>query len=222
VFLANKFSRKSVSDTFAGRSRGHIRDLSKRKMPTVSFPYPIAGIDLDSGDNTADYVVLEPKRALVNELIAAAARADLVIFATDPDLEGDAMAWHLYQTIMPLSNRYPCNGSGSPKSPPPPLRLPSRTPLICIWSPPKKRVACWTVSPALPCHLLWKCIAPGLSAGRVQSVVLRLIVDRELDHWRIVPATYYDLTAALGLATTTMTTTTAAADSRPKKEVVCR
>jgi DNA topoisomerase IA len=37
--------------------RGHIRDLSKRKMPTVSFPYPIAGIDLDSGDYTADYVV---------------------------------------------------------------------------------------------------------------------------------------------------------------------
>ena len=192
---------------------GHIRDLSKSKTPTVRFPYTIAGIDLDSGDFTPDYTVIDSKRGIVRELAQAAQSADRIILATDPDREGEAMAWHL-QTILPKTKAFSR------------LRFTEITPAAITNAVPGEiqmdlvhaqetrrvldRLAGFTVSP-----LLWKCIAPGLSAGRVQSVGLRLIVDREIERWKFVSAEYFEITAVLAAAQTNMTVKLVELDGNP-------
>jgi reverse gyrase len=138
---------------------GHIRDLSKSMMKTDRFPYSLAGVDLDGGDYTPDYTVLENKRHVVPELTTAAPNSDAILLATDPDRESEAMAWHLFRQlsrrisiIFILSRSGVC---GLPKSLRPRLRRRSgnhqRT-LICISSRLKKHVACWTGWLVLPCR----------------------------------------------------------------------
>jgi DNA topoisomerase I len=177
---------------------GHVRDLSKLKRPTVHFPYSIAGIDLDSGDYTPDYIILENKRSVVQDLTKAAAKADAVILATDPDREGEAMAWHLQKILQETTKTKHCQRIRFAEITPQAITsaVPDTICMDLVQAQETRRVldrlAGFTVSP-----LLWKCITPGLSAGRVQSVGLSLIVDRELERWKFVSAEYYDLSAAL-------------------------
>ena len=179
---------------------GHIRNLP-RKENTASkdkqsrFPYAIAGIDLDHNYEPT-YVVIPGKEKVVQELTKLAKDAEKIFLATDPDREGEAMAWHLQQTlgeslpyerisfteITPSAVEY---AIAHPVSINPGLVQAQETRRIL------DRLAGFTVSP-----LLWKKIAPGLSAGRVQSVGMALVVQRERERLLFESTEYSSIEAS--------------------------
>ena len=161
---------------------GHIRNLpskeSKDKSSTSRFPYSIAGIDLDH-NYEPNYVIIPGKEEVVRDLQTLANDAEKILLATDPDREGEAMAWHLQQVLgdslayerISFTEITPSavqRAISAPVSINPGLVQAQETRRIL------DRLAGFTVSP-----LLWKKIAPGLSAGRVQSVGMALVVQRE-------------------------------------------
>lgn len=167
-------------------SVGHVRDLPKSTL----------GVDTD-GDFTPKYLTIKGKGDIIKELKAAAKSASEVYLATDPDREGEAIAWHLAE-ILKLEN---------PKR----IELHEITKdaaLAAIANPhaidmPRvnaqqarrilDRLVGYKISP-----LLWAKVRGGLSAGRVQSVAVRLIVDREREIKAFVPREYWSITARLG------------------------
>jgi DNA topoisomerase-1 len=160
---------------------GHIRDLSQKKVndDQGDFPYPVAGVDLRNAAYLPSYVLIPGKEKIVSQLRSAASSAERVLLATDPDREGEAMAWHLTQVLDPnvqmervtFTEITPTAISAAVEKPTnvnPHLVRAQETRRIL------DRLAGFTVSP-----VLWKKIAPGLSAGRVQSVGMALTVQRE-------------------------------------------
>jgi DNA topoisomerase-1 len=187
---------------------GHIRNLPKQK---TSKSQTIAGIDgIENGRYEPTYVILPQKYKLVEDLKDLNNQAQQLILATDDDREGEAMAWHLLEI---LENKEDNDNSATTTNPDklPPLRVrfTEITPkAICasVENPATSlnhnlvqaqetrrildRLAGYTVSP-----LLWKKIAPGLSAGRVQSVGMALIVQRERERLLFQETEYWDLEA---------------------------
>jgi DNA topoisomerase-1 len=189
-------------------SMGHIRNLpksdtSKKKKekqikPNGKFPYTIAGIDLENGYQP-EYVLLPGKGPLVKELQQLAANAELVLLATDPDREGEAIAWHLTQVLDLAPSRYqrvtfteitPSRILEAVESP-----VELNTNLVHAQETRRvlDRLAGYTVSP-----VLWKKIAPGLSAGRVQSVGMAMVVQRERERLCFETTPYWNIKAVLG------------------------
>lgn len=188
---------------------GHIRNLPSKddaetkvqKAADSSFPYPIAGIDLNH-QYRPTYTIIPGKEGVVRELRKLAGKASKVLLATDPDREGEAMAWHLQQ-VLGDTNSYErisfteitpaavVQAVTEPVALNPGLVQAQETRRIV------DRLAGFTVSP-----LLWKKIAPGLSAGRVQSVGLGIVVKRERERLLFEPTSYWsvhaDVTAAQG------------------------
>jgi DNA topoisomerase-1 len=189
---------------------GHVRNLpskdsrpktstkeSQEKQTKVSpskFPYSIAGIDLDH-NYTPTYEIIPGKEKVVKDLTKLAKGAEKVLLATDPDREGEAMAWHLQQVLgetlayerISFSEITPSavqRAIAHPVSINPGLVQAQETRRIL------DRLAGFTVSP-----LLWKKIAPGLSAGRVQSVGMALVVQRERERLRFQPTQYNSIEA---------------------------
>ncbi|MEE1027005.1 MAG: type I DNA topoisomerase, partial [Acutalibacteraceae bacterium] len=166
-------------------SKGHIRDLPKKEL----------GVDVENNFKPK-YVNMSDKKELIKELKAAADKSDMVYLATDPDREGEAISWHLAQILkldMNAENRVCFNeitktgikaGMSNPKKIDMDLVDAQQTRRVL------DRIVGYKLSP-----FLWKKVKRGLSAGRVQSVALRLIVDREREISAFVPEEYWSIEA---------------------------
>ncbi|HLF03609.1 MAG TPA: type I DNA topoisomerase [Dehalococcoidia bacterium] len=170
-------------------SQGHVRDLPKGKL----------GVDLEQ-DFQPSYVVMQAKRALLNDLKKAGDSATDIYLATDPDREGEAISWHLQTSAM------------WDQRPHPPKRVvfheitqeavqeafqhPRDIDMRLVNAQQARRILDRLVGYQLS-PLLWQRVQRGLSAGRVQSVALRLVVDREREIQAFVPVESWTLEAQL-------------------------
>ena len=183
-------------------SVGHIRDLPKPSdLPAQMKKGPFGKFAVDvENDFEPYYVVNADKKKKVAELKAALKQADQLYLATDEDREGEAIAWHLLEVLKPkvpvkrmvfheitkeaiqraLKNTRDIN-----------------TQLVDAQESRRilDRLVGYEVSP-----LLWRKVAPSLSAGRVQSVTTRLVVERERERMAFKSAAYWDVTATLAKA----------------------
>lgn len=163
-------------------SFGHIRDLPKKGM----------GIDLSNFN--PDYEVSADKKKLVTELKAAVKRADMVWLASDEDREGEAIAWHLAEELkLKPENRkrivfHEITKNAILKSIENPRDIDQNLVNAQQARRVLDRIVGFEMSP-----VLWKKVKPGLSAGRVQSVAVRLIVEREKEIREFVPKASFKL-----------------------------
>jgi DNA topoisomerase-1 len=168
-------------------SMGHVRDLPKKQL----------GVDV-AADFRPTYQVIPEKKKLVSELKKAARDSEQVILAADPDREGEAISWHLSQLLEEDNPRiyraifHEITEEGVQAA----FRNLGQIDLNKLEAQQTRRVldrlVGYTISP-----LLWKKIARGLSAGRVQSVALRLICDREKEIKAFVAEEYWTIAARL-------------------------
>ena len=166
---------------------GHIRDLPKSKL----------GVDTKNNFKP-EYINMPDKKAVIASLKEAAAKADKVYLATDPDREGEAISWHLAQ-ILALDekeeNRVTFNEitkSGVEKG----MSAPRALNLDLVDAQQARRVLDRIVGYKLS-PFLWKKVKSGLSAGRVQTVALRLIVEREREIEKFNSQEYWTVDAKL-------------------------
>ena len=166
-------------------SMGHIRDLPKSKM----------GVDVEHGFRP-EYLVIRGKERQIRELREAARHSDEVVLAADPDREGEAIAWHLAEA---LNLRDPDRivvheiTRGAVEAA---LRAPRKIDRNLVYAQEARRVIDRLVGYRLS-PLLWRKVRTGLSAGRVQSVAVRLVVDRENEIDAFVPVESWSLDALL-------------------------
>jgi DNA topoisomerase-1 len=170
-------------------SKGHIKDLPKK-----------LGVDIEKGFQET-YEVVPGKEKVLQELKQAAKGADEVLLATDPDREGEAIAWHIAEELKPakkttkrvefheITKKGVEYGVTHPRELDKNLYDAQRARRVL------DRIVGYDVS-----ALVWSKLAFGLSAGRVQSVALRLIVDREREIEAFVPEEYWNCGAALAAA----------------------
>ena len=164
-------------------SNGHVRDLPKSQM----------GIDVDH-DFELKYITIRGKGELLTKLRKAAKKADKIYLATDPDREGEAISWHLSQTLKveeEKMQRITFNEitKTAVKSS---IKQARKINMNLVEAQQARRVldrlVGYSISP-----LLWAKVKRGLSAGRVQSVALRIIGDREDEINSFIPEEYWDL-----------------------------
>ncbi len=168
-------------------SMGHVRDLPKSRL----------GIDVEHGFEPK-YVVSRDKGKTVQELKQAAKVASAVYLATDPDREGEAISWHLAEVTK--SNKIPYRRvifhEITKEAIQRAFRHPRSIDMQLVNAQQARRIldrlVGYKISP-----LLWRKIRGGLSAGRVQSVALRIIVDRERDIQAFIPVEYWTIEAEL-------------------------
>ncbi len=168
-------------------SMGHLRDLPKSTM----------GVDIEGGF-IPEYLPLENKKDVIDDLRKAAKNADRIYLATDPDREGEAISWHLKE-LLELPDEKTCRVTFN--------EITKKVVEESIASPRAidenlvdaqqarrllDRIVGYQLSP-----LLWKKVRRGLSAGRVQSVATRLVVDRENEIRAFVPREYWSLDVVL-------------------------
>ncbi len=168
-------------------SMGHVRDLYANKL----------SVDV-SHDFEPNYVVIKGKEKLIEELTALAKESEAVYLATDPDREGEAISWHL-ATLLGLDisslNRVKFNEINK-TSVQNGIDNPSKIDLGLVNAQQARRILDRLVGYRLSPFISQK-IRRGLSAGRVQSVALRLIVDREEEINKFVPEEYWSIDASL-------------------------
>ena len=175
------------SDYEVMASKGHIRDLPKSKL----------GIDINN-DYKLEYVNMADKRDLIKTLKDASAKCECVYLATDPDREGEAISWHLAQILgldFNSENRVTFNEiteSGIKTG----IKSPRKIDINLVDSQQARRVLDRLVGYKLS-PFLWKKVKSGLSAGRVQSVALKLIVDREREISAFKSEEYWTVDAKL-------------------------
>ncbi len=170
-------------------SMGHLRDLPKSTM----------GVDIENGFQP-EYLPMESKAEVIAQLRSLAKDADAVYLATDPDREGEAISWHLKEllelpdekahrvTFNEITQRVVCESIQNPRSIDASLVDAQQARRVL------DRIVGYQLSP-----LLWKKVRRGLSAGRVQSVATRLVVDRENEIRAFEPREYWTLRAKLSL-----------------------
>ena len=173
-----KTINKYLGDDFVVHaSVGHIRDLPAKSPKGVKQPVP--GVDLDNGF-VPTYEVLPGKAKTVNELKRLAKDAREIWFATDLDREGEAIAWHLAQElgVEPTQAKRVVFNAITKTEVQRAFSEPHEIDVAKVNAQQARRILDRIVGyQASP--LLWKKVARGLSAGRVQSVAVRLIVERE-------------------------------------------
>ena len=190
VIVESPAKAKTI-EKFLGRdfevraSMGHIIDLPKKGL----------GVNTRK-DFTPQYVVIEKKDKLINELKAASQRADEVFLAPDPDREGEFIAWSLKQQLGLKNPRRAVFNEITKKAVQDAIRKPREIDEDLFNAQQARRVldrlVGYKISP-----LLWRRIQSGTSAGRVQSVALRLICDRENEIRAFVPEEYWTIIALL-------------------------
>jgi DNA topoisomerase-1 len=176
-------------------SMGHVRDLPKSQL----------GVDVDQGF-APKYVVPREKKKVVDELKEAAKTASTVYLATDPDREGEAISWHLVEVTK--TNRKPYRRvifhEITKEAIERAFEHPRSIDMQLVNAQQARRIldrlVGYKISP-----LLWRKVRRGLSAGRVQSVALRIIVDREREIEKFVPVEYWTIEAELAKKTETAT-----------------
>lgn len=168
-------------------SRGHIRDLSKKDLTIDS-----------KGRFEPEYEVPEEKLTLVKELKKAAGNASMVWLASDEDREGEAISWHLYEVLglKPENTRRIVFHEITKDAIVHAIENPRDIDINLVDAQQARRVLDRIVGFELS-PILWKKIKPALSAGRVQSVAVRLIVERENEIKAFTPEEYYRVTAEM-------------------------
>ena len=184
---ANTIKKFLGSDVKVVASMGHVRDLPKSKL----------GVDIEH-DFEPEYINIRGKAPLINSLKKDAKSVEKVYLATDPDREGEAIAWHLAY-ILGIPEDSVCRVTFN--------EITKETVQKCIKEPRKidmnltdaqqarrvlDRIVGYQISP-----ILWKKVKRGLSAGRVQSVAVKLIVDRENEIENFVPEEYWNIYVTL-------------------------
>jgi len=181
-----KTIQKFLGQDFIVRSSfGHVRDLPKSKL----------GIDLKN-DFQPEYVIPPKAKKTISGLKKDLKKSDLVILATDEDREGEAIAWHLkealnlkdYQRITFHEITKPAIEEA--------LKSPREIDINLVDAQQARRILDRIVGYKLS-PFLWKKVARGLSAGRVQSVALRLVVEREREIEKFTPQEYWGIEAQL-------------------------
>ncbi len=181
-------------------SMGHIRDLpsSAKLIPAKYKKESWATLGVNPDDRYfAIYVTPPDKKKVIKRLKDKLKDADELILATDEDREGEAISWHLLEVLKPkvpvkrmafreITKEAVLNALENTRDIDMQLVHAQETRRIL------DRLAGYTVSP-----LLWKKISPGLSAGRVQSVAVEMLVERERERMKFRSGTYYDLSAVL-------------------------
>jgi len=168
-------------------SMGHVRDLPKSKL----------GVDVDA-DFEPEYVVIPTRAKVVKELKEAAKSAEVVYVATDPDREGEAIGWHLAEELTGSKKKIKrlMFNEITKKAILEAMKNPSAIDMRMVDAQQARRVldrlVGYKISP-----ILWDKVRRGLSAGRVQSVALKLICDREREIEAFVPEEYWHITARL-------------------------
>jgi DNA topoisomerase I len=179
-------------------SIGHIRDMPDKaaEIPTKyrSEPWARLGVDVDH-DFEPLYVVNSDKKQQVSKLKELLKHADELLLATDEDREGEAIAWHLLEVLKPrVPARRMVFHEITPEAIAHAVASPGEVDQGKVEAYQTRRVLDrlygYEVSP-----VLWKKVMPQLSAGRVQSVAVRLVVDRERERIAFRPAQYWDLEA---------------------------
>jgi DNA topoisomerase I len=171
-------------------SVGHVMDLPKSKI----------GVDIENGFAPV-YEVIEAKKKVVADLRAAAKGVDRILLATDPDREGEAIAWHVADVLKKMkvpTQRVLFNEitkKAIQEAIQHPLELNQNTYDAQQARRVLDRLVGYQISP-----ILWKKVRRGLSAGRVQSVAVRLVVDREEEIARFSPVEYWSIEADLKAA----------------------
>src|SRR5918997_4733227 len=168
-------------------SMGHVRDLPKSKL----------GVDVDDGFAPV-YEPLASRKKVIAELKSAAKDATDIYIATDPDREGEAIGWHLAEelgTKKKKIHRLMFNEI-TKKAVQEAMKHPGAIDMRMVDAQQARRVldrlVGYKISP-----ILWDKVRRGLSAGRVQSVALKLVCDREREIQQFVPEEYWNLTARL-------------------------
>ncbi|MCI5923816.1 MAG: type I DNA topoisomerase [Oscillospiraceae bacterium] len=168
-------------------SMGHVRDLPKSKL----------GVDMEH-DFEPKYINIRKQSETIKKLKAAAKDKDKIFLATDPDREGEAISWHLAHLLgvdLKEKNRVTFNEitkSGVKSG----MAAPRRVDESLVNSQQARRILDRLVGYKLS-PFLWKKVKSGLSAGRVQSVTVRMIVDRENEIRSFIPQEYWTIEASL-------------------------
>lgn len=168
-------------------SVGHVRDLPKSQL----------GVDVDD-DFAVKYITIRGKGEILQELRSAAKKADKVLLASDPDREGEAIAWHLMKSLN-IDDNSKCRiefNEITKDTIKEAVKKPRNIDVNRVEAQQARRVLDRLVGYKLS-PLLWRKIKKGLSAGRVQSVTLRIIIDREEEINKFIPEEYWSLTAFL-------------------------
>ncbi|MEE8303667.1 MAG: DNA topoisomerase, partial [Candidatus Tectomicrobia bacterium] len=176
------------ADYIVKASVGHVKDLPERRL----------GIDI-ANDFTPEYVVIKGKNKILQELRAEAKKVEYVYLAPDPDREGEAIAWHIANELyhVPKDRIYrvmlhEITQKGITEA----LQHPSRIDDDKVSAQQARRLldrlVGYKISP-----LLWKKVQRGLSAGRVQSVALRIVCEREDDIQAFKSREYWTIDADL-------------------------
>ncbi len=166
-------------------SQGHVRDLPKSQL----------GVDVDQ-DFAMKYITIHGRGKILTKIRKEAKAASRIYLATDPDREGEAISWHLAQTLG-MDVTAPCRiefHEITQKAVEAALKKPRAIDLSLVDAQQARRaldrLVGYKISP-----LLWAKVKKGLSAGRVQSVATRLVVDREQDIEDFIPEEFWDITA---------------------------
>ncbi len=168
-------------------SIGHVRDLPKSSL----------GVDVENNFE-AHYISIRGKGDLIKELRREAKAANKVFLATDPDREGEAISWHLAATLgIPMEKTQRISFNEVTKSAvKAAIKSPRQIDMNLVNSQQTRRImdriVGYKISP-----LLWKNVKSGLSAGRVQSVATRMIVEREAEISAFVPVEYWTIESTL-------------------------
>ena len=170
-------------------SMGHVRDLPKSQM----------GIDVENGC-TPKYITIRGKGELLADLRKSARSADTIYLATDPDREGEAISWHLMAALKEPEEKFKrisfneITKSAVKAS----LKSPRNIDMDLVNAQQARRIidrlVGYEISP-----ILWEKVKRGLSAGRVQSVALKIIADREQEINDFIPQEYWTIDASFGV-----------------------
>ena len=171
-------------------SQGHVCDLPKSQL----------GVDTDN-DFAMKYITIRGRGDILSKIRKEAKAASHVFFATDPDREGEAISWHLYH-VLGVSDDEPCRiefNEVTKKAVQAAIKHPRKLDLARIDAQQARRaldrLVGYKISP-----LLWAKVKKGLSAGRVQSVATRMVVDRENEINSFIPEEYWDISANCQMA----------------------
>jgi len=168
-------------------SMGHLRDLPRKNL----------GVDPDN-NFAAEYIPIEGKDKVINELQAAADKAEGVFLATDPDREGEAISWHLQQLLGldSVKARRITFNEITKKAVTEAVENPRDIDMDLVDAQQARRILDRIVGYKLS-PFLWRKVRTGLSAGRVQSVVTRMVVEREREIQAFIPVEYWSITVKL-------------------------
>ena len=166
-------------------SQGHVCDLPKSQL----------GVDIDH-DFNLKYITIRGRGDILSRIRKEAKNASQIYFATDPDREGEAISWHLFH-VLGVSESAPCRiefNEVTKKAVQAAIRCPRKLDMGRIDAQQARRaldrLVGYKISP-----LLWVKVKKGLSAGRVQSVATRMVVEREREIDNFIPEEYWDISA---------------------------